>query len=207
MAQTQKHKIRSTILQAASEEFMKKGFKDTSMRAIARLSGVTLSNIYNYFANKDEIFCAVLQPLLDTFASLVEKNVNDEYLNTEVFYSEDYQQKMFDDFMVVVRQFSSEFKLLLFKSAGSSLENFRHTYIETYSASGIEYMRLMKERYPEVKGTISPLFLRMLASLWLTAIGEILKHEHELTENEINRFVKEYIAFGTAGWKRLLGLN
>ncbi len=205
MAQTQKHKIRSIILEAASEEFMKKGFKDTSMRAIARLSGVTLSNIYNYFANKDEIFCAVLQPLLDTFASLVEKNVNDEYLNTEVFYSEDYQQKMFDDFMVVVRQFSSEFKLLLFKSAGSSLENFRHTYIETYSASGIEYMRLMKERYPEVKGTISPLFLRMLASLWLTAIGEILKHE--LTENEINRFVKEYIAFGTAGWKRLLGLN
>ncbi len=207
MAQTQKHKIRSTILQAASEEFMKKGFKDTSMRAIARLSGVTLSNIYNYFANKDEIFCAVLQPLLDTFDSLVEKTVNDEYLNTEVYYSEDYQQKMFDDFMVVVRQFSSEFKLLLFKSAGSSLENFRHSYIETYSASSIEYMRLMKERYPEVKGTISPLFLRVLASLWLTAIGEIMKYEYELTEHEIDRFVKDYIAFGTAGWKRLLGLN
>ena len=37
------------------------------MRTIARLSGVTLSNIYNYFRDKDTLFRAVLQPLLAAF--------------------------------------------------------------------------------------------------------------------------------------------
>ena len=38
MAQVQKEDIRRIILQAARGEFLQKGFKDTSMRTISRLS-------------------------------------------------------------------------------------------------------------------------------------------------------------------------
>ena len=34
------------------------------MRTISAKSGVVLGNIYNYFKTKDDIFCAVLRPLL-----------------------------------------------------------------------------------------------------------------------------------------------
>ena len=82
MAQVQKEDIRRIILQAARGEFLQKGFKDTSMRTISRLSGVTLSNIYNYFRDKDEIFRAVLTPLLNAFEQLFAEHNSDDYINS-----------------------------------------------------------------------------------------------------------------------------
>lgn len=43
---------RARILRAAREEFMVNGFRDASLRTIARESGVAVSNIYNYFEHK-----------------------------------------------------------------------------------------------------------------------------------------------------------
>lgn len=41
---------------AARNEFIKNGFKKTSMRTISAKSGIVLGNIYNYFKTKDDIF-------------------------------------------------------------------------------------------------------------------------------------------------------
>ena len=48
--------IQERILKVAEEVFLEKGYKDASMREIASRAGVTVSNIYHYFTNKDEIF-------------------------------------------------------------------------------------------------------------------------------------------------------
>ena len=101
MAQVQKEDIRRIILQAARGEFLQKGFKDTSMRTIARLSGVTLSNIYNYFRDKDEIFRAVLTPLLNAFEQLFAEHNSDDYMSKEFFSMDSHQKKLIDDFMVI----------------------------------------------------------------------------------------------------------
>mgnify|MGYP002470759756 FL=1 len=55
--QIPKDNIRNNILKAAENIFLEKGYSKTSMREIAAKSNVVLSNIYNYFKNKDEIFC------------------------------------------------------------------------------------------------------------------------------------------------------
>lgn len=62
--QFKKEDIRQTIIDKAREEFLIKGFKDASLRTIAKDAGVGLSNIYNYFKNKDDLFCEVLAPTL-----------------------------------------------------------------------------------------------------------------------------------------------
>ena len=61
---TLKEDIRNRIVTAARNEFIKNGFRKTSMRTISAKSGVTLGNIYNYFKTKDDIFYTVLRPLL-----------------------------------------------------------------------------------------------------------------------------------------------
>ena len=55
--------IQEGILKAAEEVFLEKGYKDASMREIASRAGVTVSNIYHYFTNKDEIFRTILKPV------------------------------------------------------------------------------------------------------------------------------------------------
>ena len=61
---TLKEDIRNKIVAVARNEFIKNGFRKTSMRTISTKSGVALGNIYNYFKTKDDIFYTVLRPLL-----------------------------------------------------------------------------------------------------------------------------------------------
>ncbi len=53
-------RTRSSIMAAAHRLFLSKGYSATSMRAIADESGLALGGIYNHFANKEEIFEAIL---------------------------------------------------------------------------------------------------------------------------------------------------
>ena len=48
-----KNDIRKQVIIQAKKKFIAKGFKDASMRTIAKNAEVGLSNIYNYFKNKD----------------------------------------------------------------------------------------------------------------------------------------------------------
>lgn len=62
--QTTKDYIRKLLLETAQKAFFEKGFKSVSMREISKLSGIGLSNIYNYYPCKDDLLVDVLRPLL-----------------------------------------------------------------------------------------------------------------------------------------------
>jgi AcrR family transcriptional regulator len=53
-------RTRRKILEAAYDLFLNQGFHATSMRQIARKSGMALGGIYNHFKSKDEIFAAII---------------------------------------------------------------------------------------------------------------------------------------------------
>lgn len=201
--QVRKEDIRQTVLDVASKEFMLYGFKDTSMRSIAKQAGVTLSNIYNYFRNKDEIFVAVLTPLLNAFEQLSEKHNSSDYITIDVFNMQSYQRRMIDEFSPILKERRLELKLLLFGAGGSSLENFRDTFTQRHSQNGLEYMKLMRSKYPNIYSDVSPFFIHIVSSCLITILGEIVSHD-ELMDSEIEQFLTEYIAFGTAGWKQLM---
>lgn len=53
-------RTRQSILQAAYELFLEKGYTAASMREIAERTGLALGGIYNHFENKDAIFSALI---------------------------------------------------------------------------------------------------------------------------------------------------
>ena len=63
--QVQKDHTQEQILKAARDAFLTHGFTKTTMRDVAHGAGVGLSNIYNYFENKEAIFRTLVQPLID----------------------------------------------------------------------------------------------------------------------------------------------
>lgn len=201
--QIQKENIRSAILSIAKEEFLQHGFKGTSMRTIAQKSEVGLSNIYNYFKNKDEIFKEVLTPVLQVIENMFEEHNEEQFLTLEVFTSKDLMDQNMRNMVNLVEQYRSELKLLLFHSYGSSLENFREEYLKRSSQTGIEYLQQMKKRYPHLNIDVTPFFIHMTSSWTLTVIGEIVNH-HQLPHDELEKFMKEYITYATAGWEKLM---
>ncbi|KAA3643684.1 MAG: TetR family transcriptional regulator [Proteobacteria bacterium] len=60
-------KTRQDILQAAVENFSKKGFFNTSLNDIAKTAGVTRGAVYWHFENKAEIFNALHADLHEPF--------------------------------------------------------------------------------------------------------------------------------------------
>ena len=200
--QFKKEDIRQAIIENATEEFVNKGFKNASMRNIAKKAGIVLSNIYNYFENKDQLFCEVLSPTLTAIGDSMTEHNSDEYLSLDIFTSEEYQCQNLNYFVKLVENNRVGLKLLLFQASGSSLENFRDTFTDQYTRVGMEYVAKMKERYPHVNGQISEFFMHTASAWWLAIIGEIVTHD--LSHEQITQFISEYIEFGVAGWKQLL---
>lgn len=200
--QTQKTDIRKIILEVAKVEFFEKGYKNASMRNIAKNTGVCLSNIYNYFKNKDEILEDVLKPLLQAFDIMLDEHNSPEYISLDIFISKDYQQNQINIFVDLILKYREELKLLLFKVHGSSLENFTEEYTNRHTEIGLEYISKMKEKYPQINTNISDFFIHTISSWWISIIGEIVSHD--LGDNEIQKFITEYMEFGTAGWKKIM---
>ena len=48
------------------------------MREIASRAGVTVSNIYHYFTNKDEIFRTILKPVLNDLYAMIYNHDADQ---------------------------------------------------------------------------------------------------------------------------------
>jgi AcrR family transcriptional regulator len=200
--QRQKDNIRKTILNVARNEFFTNGFKNTSMRTIANKSDVGLSNIYNYFQNKDEILGVVLNPLLQALNGMLDEHNKPDHISTDFFTMDKYWLSYVDVYVDLIFKYKEEFKLLLFKSHGSCLENFRDEYIDKNTGIGLEYLQKMKEKYPWVNINISEFFLRTMSSWWLSIIGEIVLHN--LRHKETEQFFTEFLEFGTAGWKKIM---
>ena len=53
---------------------LENGFPKASMREIAQEAQVGLSNIYNYFKSKDDIFCTVVRPVISAFERMLHEH-------------------------------------------------------------------------------------------------------------------------------------
>lgn len=195
--------IRENILKAARTEFTRAGYKGASLRKIAQEVGIVVSNIYNYYESKDDLFRAVLQPLLSDIDRMLYHHNDEEFLTLSVFTDESYQDKMMEDSLTIVRKHRDMLHLALFQSGGSSLENYRNDLIRRQAQIGEEYLRLMKQRFPNLRVDVSPFFVHVQSAWWVTIMGEIAFHQ-DLTDEEITRSLQEFTLYGTGGWKALL---
>ena len=75
--QTQKKSVKSKIINAAMEEFLVSGYSNSSMRSIANQSGITVGNIYSYFASKDDLFESILGSTVRQLQMLFDMEIGD----------------------------------------------------------------------------------------------------------------------------------
>lgn len=69
--QVKKAEMRTKIIEVATDEFLKRGYEDSSMRVIAKKSHTTLGNIYHYFPNKESLLEAILMPTIENLEVLL----------------------------------------------------------------------------------------------------------------------------------------
>ncbi len=199
--QTQKIDIRKIILDVSKKEFLEYGFKDASMRTIAKKSDVGLSNIYNYFKNKDEIFTQILAVPV-SLLNKVNNIFNDKYFfDIENIRNGKIKQLKFTYSIKFICNYRDELKLLLFKAHGSSLQDFKDKWIDENTKAGIEWLKKYNTIHSK-KAQASEFFIHYLNSSYVNFITEILMHD--IHKNEMIEYLKEYFEFFYNGWQGIM---
>jgi AcrR family transcriptional regulator len=120
-----KDEIRQRIIDVAREEFLEKGFEKASIRTITARAKTSKSNIYNYFKDKDDLFCSILEPTLAKIQKGFEVAKSFNVPKGVDEYTQDSQKLVVDTVMEFVFENITDLRLLLFHAQGSSLESFK----------------------------------------------------------------------------------
>ncbi|MBE9502606.1 MAG: TetR/AcrR family transcriptional regulator [Proteobacteria bacterium] len=70
------------ILQAATRLFSEKGFKDTSMADLAKVTGAAQGTIFYHFNNKEELFLSILEELKEDIIEEFERYFGERKFKT-----------------------------------------------------------------------------------------------------------------------------
>lgn len=194
-----------SIMRAAMQEFLDKGFLSASLRQIVKNAGVTTGAFYGYFSSKEALFAALVEPhaaalmgrfmeAQSSFAELPEAR-QPEHLGVE---SADYIHWMVD----YVCAHPEPVKLLLCRAEGTSYEHFVHNMVVVEVENTLRYMDVLRRLGRNVPELDAPL-CHIIASGMFNGIFEIVAHD--MPRDKALRYVDQLRDFYTAGWFKLMG--
>ncbi len=200
--QIRKSGINRRIKEAAKAEFVNKGYQKASMRTIAEKSGVSVSNIYNYFQHKDEILKEILQPTLAIIDWAMELIEFGELHKDEHAWSLEYHLDQIPAISKFIDNNRESLTLLFFRSHGSSYENYKDELIDRYTGIIARNYKVYRAIRPQMNANVSDFFYHNLSSLYMNIMCEVLMHD--VSYEDMLIYLKEMMMFAYGGGKALM---
>lgn len=200
--QVLKEDIRGRILTVARHRFEQKGYSKTSMREIAELAEISVGNIYNYFTNKDELFCEVVRPVLCALEAMLQEHHGIRGEDIMTMKSEKYLKACIDEYVSLIDKHRPLMEILLFHAQGSSLEYFRESYTDRSTELVKAWFASMQQKYPEINTAMSD-FIIHLHTVWMFTLFEELLI-HSVPRQEMETILHDYILFEIQGWRAII---
>lgn len=124
--------MKDKIVAKATEMFLKFGFKSVTMDDIANDMGISKKTIYKYYINKEvlviESTSTVHQHVIDTIASIVEKNYNPVEENFEIrkIFEGIFQSADASPLYQLKKHYPDIYKLVMEKEEHECFQYMRH---------------------------------------------------------------------------------
>jgi len=120
---------RKKLLDSAYNLFIEKGYYNTNTKEIARYAGISIGNFYNYYQDKGDIYCALLeeytndsckamQELSDQLIVLEGRNAYNDFLSfylRQLLDRTAHTNKFFEDSPVIAKE-NIQVRSILFKA-------------------------------------------------------------------------------------------
>lgn len=126
------HSLDSRITAAAFEEFSEKGYAGASLRKIAEKADATVGAIQIRYKSKDELFVSLLKPFLSEIEAAFQSIRSDYYSGADEWIPARLKASIQRESAVILHLIFDHYDeavLLLYQSAGSSLEGFFDTLV------------------------------------------------------------------------------
>ena len=129
--QTLKPDIRQKILLHGEKLFVRHGYEGTPMRDIAEASGITVSNLYKYFENKEALFEAIIRDYYTGFKKGLETAL--AHPPSEEF-SDRIAEAITENLFRSISPDPARFVLLFDRSEGTKYSSFRSVFADALAA-------------------------------------------------------------------------
>ena len=177
---------RIKILEAAVTVFAQKGYHETRVDDIVAESKKSKGSIYFYFPSKQDIFLG----LIDSFSSLVEKNLSDAIGSSEHGVSQ--LRTALVEILHLFGKYKTLAKIVLVQSVGlGEAFEIRHRAINDRLAGIIE-KRLAGA---VLDGSISPINTEITARAWIGALNEIVIRWIYSDESDLESIIPDVEVF------------
>ena len=198
---------RERILTAGKEEFLSNGFKNASLRSIAKRAGVTTGAIYGYYTNKHALFEALVA---DPATALLEKFITiakelDTCSPQEQVQSLNEKTSTTLDWMVdhIYDHFFA-FKLVICCGAGTCYENYIDQLVEIEIKSTKKFIETIK-RAGIKPSPIEDDLIRILANALFSGTFEAVRQD--MDKHKAQAYLGRLTEFNIAGWEKILGIQ
>lgn len=84
--------LRNKISRVAYRLFSEKGYTNVSMKIVAKETGIAVGTLYNYYANKEELFIKVIEEKIKNHKKIFDKYLQKEELDLEMFITHLYDE-------------------------------------------------------------------------------------------------------------------
>jgi AcrR family transcriptional regulator len=192
-----KDEIRQRIVAEALEVFLEKGYEKASMRDLAQRVGTSVSNIYHYFTNKEELFRAIAEPIAQRVKRVLSEIITHESQGAAELVEEEYVTKALGE---VIKGHRREFLVLMDRSGGTGYENAKPEIISAVETHIIQHH--LKDS-AEARHPGGGFLIHFLATNLIEALVEIARHCSD--ENEVEHSIRALMKYHIGGVARLMG--
>jgi AcrR family transcriptional regulator len=184
-----KEEIYERIRKVSEDLFYNTGYEGTTTRSIAAKVGISVSNLYLYYENKEAILAAVIEPYYDYINSRLK-----EFLVLEK-REEDINEKLSEVVIDLITRDQRKFIILSDRCNGTRFE----------ASKGMVVQIITRHMKALLNNTIcdKDLIAYILASNLINAIIEMAKNYHD--ERQLKDSLKNLITYHTQGLRALVG--
>lgn len=161
---------RERLIKAGIEEFYEKGYRQASLRKICAACSVTTGAFYFHFSGKQQLFSAIVEPVVEQWTSLSNALADRELKDQSTALDND---RVMMDLELRHRR---EILILLEKSSGSGKENFLDNLKQEL---GNHFMTHFTKAIGHVP---NPEFIRLLVDMRIYGNIQLLKGNYDRTQ-------------------------
>ena len=185
------------ILQSANDEFTEHGFEQASVRVIAKNAGVTPGAIYKHFKSKEDIFKAIVSPILNHLYTRNKELTNQAINEIKLNGLERFERKSDNSNEELLRFIYQLFNC----SQGTEYEFIRNDLVNLEVQGAKKLIEALKEKEIEVN-ELNDDELHILYTMACTPLFEIITHQYSY-KNALN-FISMMEAAMNFGWGRII---
>lgn len=146
------------------------------MREIAQEAQVGLSNIYNYFKSKDDIFCTVVRPVISAFDRMLHEHHGRYGADIMEMYSTEYLRYVIEEYMTLIQKHRKLLVLLFFPCTGFFTGKLQGELHRTLHLTRERVLQRYERETPANEYQCNRLFYHLHTAWMFTMFEELIMH-------------------------------